>query len=329
MSRPHTSLASRSWRSHTSATGTASRSSTARSSPGGSSGARSSSSTCGPRPSTRPGTSPAPARSRSANSDANSARFRRMPMSWPTAGARTACTRTTPCVSSTARASGPDDSSTGFPSGNEPACPWLPGTETTAMAEDVLVDPEILREQVRDKYREVAVDPHRTFHFHTGRPLAARLGYEREAVDALPERAVESFAGVGNPFWLRRLQPGERVVDVGSGAGFDSFIAAGQVGSSGRVVGVDMTPEMLTKSRQTADALGLDHVEFREGLAESIPVQDSWADVVISNGVINLCADKKAVFEEIRRVLKPGGVLQFADIANGRPAPPEALRDSG
>ena len=195
------------------------------------------------------------------------------------------------------------------------------------MAEDLLVDPETLREQVRDKYREVAVDPQRTFHFHTGRPLAARLGYERQAVDALPDRAVESFAGVGNPFSLRRLQPGERVVDVGSGAGFDSFIAAGQVGSSGRVVGVDMTPEMLTKSRQTADALGLGQVEFRDGLAESIPVDDGWADAVISNGVINLCPDKKAVFEEIRRILKPGGWLQFADIANGRAVPPEALRD--
>ena len=195
------------------------------------------------------------------------------------------------------------------------------------MAEDLLVDPEVLREQVKDKYREVAVDPHRSFHFHTGRPLAARLGYESAAVDALPDRAVESFAGVGNPFSLRRLQPGECVVDVGSGAGFDSFIAAGQVGSQGRVVGVDMTPEMLKKARATAESLGLGHVEFREGLAEDIPVEDGWADVVISNGVINLCADKKAVFEEIRRVLKPGGRLQFADIANGRPVPPEALRD--
>ena len=195
------------------------------------------------------------------------------------------------------------------------------------MPEDLLVDPKTLREQVRDKYREVAVDPHRTFHFHTGRPLAARLGYEQAAVDALPDRAVESFAGVGNPFSLRRLQEGERVVDVGSGAGFDSFIAAGQVGQSGRVVGVDMTPEMLTKSRATVEALGFNHVEFREGLAESLPVEDGWADAVISNGVINLCADKQAVFTDIRRVLRPGGWLQFADIANGRPVPPEALRD--
>ena len=195
------------------------------------------------------------------------------------------------------------------------------------MPEGLLVDPETLREQVRDKYREVAVDPHRSSHFHTGRQLAARLGYEPRAVDALPDRAVESFAGVGNPFSLRRLEPGERVVDVGSGAGFDSFIAAGQVGESGHVVGVDMTPEMLTKSRATAEALGFDHVEFRDGLAESLPVEDGWADAVISNGVINLCADQQAVFTDIRRVLKPGGWLQFADIANGRPVPPEALRD--
>jgi arsenite methyltransferase len=195
------------------------------------------------------------------------------------------------------------------------------------MAEDLLVDPDQLREQVRGKYREVAVDPGGGFHFHTGRSLAARLGYEAAASGALPDRAVESFAGVGNPFSLRRLAPGEKVVDVGSGAGFDSFIAVGQVGSGGRVIGVDMTAEMLAKSRQTAEALGLAHVEFREGLAESLPVADGWADVVISNGVINLCADKQAVFAEIFRVLRPGGRLQFADIANGRPVPAAALRD--
>ncbi len=139
--------------------------------------------------------------------------------------------------------------------------------------------------------------------------------------------AVESLAGVANPFSLRRLEPGERVVDVGSGAGFDSFHAAWQVGDTGQVVGVDMIPEMLKKSRETAEALGLRRVEFCEGFAEQLPVEDSWADVVISNGVINLCADKRAVFEEIRRVLRPGGWLQFADIANGRPVPLEALRD--
>jgi arsenite methyltransferase len=192
---------------------------------------------------------------------------------------------------------------------------------------DVDVDVDVLRAQVRDKYREVALEPHATFHFHTGRPLARRLGYDSAAVDALPDRAVESFAGVGNPFSLRHLQPGEQVVDIGSGAGFDSFIAAGQVGAAGRVIGVDMTPEMLDKSRTTAAELSIEHVEFREGFAEALPVDDGWADAVISNGVINLCADKRAVFTEIWRVLHPGGWVQFADIANGRPVPTEALRD--
>jgi SAM-dependent methyltransferase len=193
--------------------------------------------------------------------------------------------------------------------------------------EELVVDPEQLREQVREKYREVALEPRASFHFHTGRPLAARLGYDDEIVAALPDRAVESFAGVGNPFSLRRIEPGERVVDIGSGAGFDSFVAASLVGRTGQVVGIDMTLEMLEKSRATAKELGFDHVEFREGLAEAVPVDDGSADVVISNGVINLCADKRAVFEEVHRVLRPGGQLQFADIANGRPVPPEALRD--
>ncbi len=195
------------------------------------------------------------------------------------------------------------------------------------MRQDGLVDPGTLREQVRQKYREVALAPDGSFHFHTGRPLAGRLGYDPATVVALPDRAVESFAGVGNPFELRRLQPGEKVVDIGSGAGFDSFVAATQVGATGQVVGVDMTPEMLVKSRETAAQLGLDQVEFREGLAEALPVDDGWADTVISNGVINLCPDKQAVFVEIRRVLRPGGWLQFADIANGRPVPVAALRD--
>jgi SAM-dependent methyltransferase len=192
---------------------------------------------------------------------------------------------------------------------------------------ELLVDPEALREQVRGKYREVAVDPGASFHFHTGRYLARRLGYQDDLMAALPDRAVESFAGVANPFSLHPLAAGEKVVDIGSGAGFDSFVAAGQVGPGGQVVGVDMTGEMLAKSRETAAALGLAQVEFREGLAEALPVPDGWADVVISNGVINLCADKQTVFAEIHRVLRPGGRLQFADIANGQPVPEGALRD--
>ena len=191
---------------------------------------------------------------------------------------------------------------------------------------DLLVNPDVLRDQVRAKYREVTTDPDGAFHFHTGRPLAARLGYPAATVDPLPDAVVEPFAGVGNPFAPGPLEGGERVVDVGSGGGFDTVVAAGQVGPEGRVVGVDMTDEMLDRARAAAASLGLEHVEFRGGLAEALPVPDDWADVVISNGVINLCADKAAVFREIRRVLRPAGRLQFADIATGRPVPEEAMR---
>jgi arsenite methyltransferase len=189
------------------------------------------------------------------------------------------------------------------------------------------VDVDALRAEVQAKYRAVAAEPTAEYHFHTGRKLALKLGYDAHVVDALPDVAVESFAGVANPFSIRPLEAGERVVDIGSGAGFDTFVAAAKVTETGAVIGVDMTPEMLAKSRRTAAELGLAHVEFREGLAEALPIDDEWADVVISNGVINLCADKRAVFQEIRRVLRPGGTLQFADIANGKPVPPQALRD--
>ena len=195
------------------------------------------------------------------------------------------------------------------------------------MSPQTLVDAERLRAEVREKYRAVATEPDAGYHFHTGRGLAARLGYDPRLVDVLPDVAVESFAGVANPFALRTPLLGERVVDVGSGAGFDSFVAAAHVGPAGQVVGVDMTAEMLAKSRATAERLGLTNVQFHEGLAEQLPVPDGWADAVISNGVINLCADKWTVFGEIFRVLRPGGVLQFADIANGRPVPPEAIAD--
>ena len=193
------------------------------------------------------------------------------------------------------------------------------------MSETTPVDAAALREEVKKKYRDVAVAPNATYHFHTGRPLAKRLGYDTAAVDVMPDEAVESFAGVANPFSLRELQVGERVVDLGSGAGFDCFFAADKVGPHGRVVGVDMTEEMLAKSRKTAQSMGLTNVEFRAGILEELPVEDGWADVVISNGVINLCADKQRVFSEIRRVLRPGGHLQFADIANGREVPAGAV----
>jgi arsenite methyltransferase len=195
------------------------------------------------------------------------------------------------------------------------------------MKPELPVDPRILRDEVKDKYREVAKDPHGNYHFHTGRRLAQQLGYDRSVVDGMPDSAVESFAGVANPFSLRRLQAGERVLDAGSGGGFDCFIAATQVGSTGRVVGVDMLDEMLTRSRAAAKEMGLSNVEFREGILEEMPVEDGWADVVTSNGVINLCADKKQVFKEIWRVLRPGGYLQFADIANGKPVPESAIRN--
>jgi arsenite methyltransferase len=195
------------------------------------------------------------------------------------------------------------------------------------MSQTMPVDTDALRDQVRAKYREVAVTPNATYHFHTGRTAAARCGYDPAIVDALPDRAVESFAGVANPFALRTPEVGERVVDAGAGAGFDSFVAAQYVGAGGTVVGIDMTADMLEKARGTATVLGARNVEFRKDLVESMPVEDGWADVVISNGVFNLSPDKAAVFAEVRRVLRPGGHLQFADIANGRPVPPEALRD--
>jgi len=197
------------------------------------------------------------------------------------------------------------------------------GAVTTT--EGLAVEPEALRASVREKYREVALHPGGAFHFHTGRPLAALLGYAPDLVDRLPDRAVESFAGVANPFSMCPLGQGDRVIDIGSGGGFDSFVAAHLVGSEGRVVGVDMTPEMLEKSRETARLLGLAYVEFREGIAEELPVDDGWADVVISNGVLNLVADKDQIFAEIFRVLRPGGRLQFADIAVGGTVPAEAV----
>jgi len=187
------------------------------------------------------------------------------------------------------------------------------------------IDIQELRAEIQVKYSEVVDTPHADFHFHTGRFLANHLGYHSELVDPLPDAAVESFAGIANPFHHRALEPGEKVADLGSGAGFDSFLAAAAVGESGHVVGIDMTHEMLDKSRKTAADIGADNVEFREGYLEALPIEDGWADVVISNGVFNLCPDKRAAFDEAWRVLRAGGVIQFADIANGRAVPEEAM----
>lgn len=188
------------------------------------------------------------------------------------------------------------------------------------------VDTDQVRQAIQDEYAEVARSPQQGFHFHTGRPLARLLGYEEAWLEGIPEGSLESFAGTGNPFSLGALQPGQRVVDVGSGAGFDSLIAARMVGPHGQIIGVDMTPAMLEKARRSAASAGLANVEFREGYAETLPVLDSWADVVISNGVLNLAPDKIAALTEMARALKPGGRLQIGDILVQKPVPMSAKR---
>ena len=186
------------------------------------------------------------------------------------------------------------------------------------------VDLDALRAAVQEEYEVVASEPQRGFHFHTGRPLAALLGYESEWLEGIDEGSIESFAGTGNPFSMGELGAGERVVDVdvGCGAGIDSLIAAKMVGPAGAVVGVDMTVAMLEKARTAAD--GVDNMEFRQGFGEEIPVPDGWADVVISNGVLNLMPDKARALAEMARVLKPEGRLQLGDILVDRPVPENA-----
>jgi arsenite methyltransferase len=194
------------------------------------------------------------------------------------------------------------------------------------LREEQGLDVGTLREAIREEYAEVANYPTKGFHFHTGRPLARILEYRDEWLEGIPESSIESFAGTGNPFSLGELSPGERVVDVGCGAGMDSLIAGKMVGPEGHVIGVDMTPLMLEKARAAAEEGELGNVEFHQSYAEELPVPDGWADVVISNGVLNLMPDKAAVLEEMGRVLKPDGRLQIGDILVQKAVPESAKR---
>jgi arsenite methyltransferase len=196
------------------------------------------------------------------------------------------------------------------------------------MSELRTLDTHDLEQRVKEMYREVAEEPSKEFHFETGRALAERLGYPGDELDAIPAEAIDSFAGVGYYFDLARVHPGETVVDLGSGSGMDSFLAAGQVGETGRVVGIDMTEAQLTKARRLADQDGFANVEFVEAHIEQLPLADGSADVVISNGVINLAPDKARVFAEAARVLRPGGRLALADIVTSVQLPGRVTCDA-
>jgi arsenite methyltransferase len=179
---------------------------------------------------------------------------------------------------------------------------------------EIPVDVGVLREEIRKTYTGVSTDQDREFVFPTGRAWARELGYPEPELSRVPDATVESFAGVAN-FWpLGRIEPGATVLDLGCGAGTDLLIAAQMIGPQGRAIGVDMTPSMLERARASARAMGLDNVETHESLIESLPVDDASVDAVISNGVIDLVPDKDAVLDEIDRVLRPGGRLQFADV---------------
>jgi arsenite methyltransferase len=183
------------------------------------------------------------------------------------------------------------------------------------------LDTSELKQRVQRMYEEVALEPEHEFHFETGRALAERLGYAPADLDRIPAAAIDSFAGVGYFLDLAALQPGETVLDLGSGSGMDSFLAANQVGPDGRVIGVDMTTAQLGKARQLADEDGFAMTDFRESYIETPPVDDGSVDCVISNGVINLSPDKPAVFAAAARSLRPGGRLALADIVTEHQLP--------
>lgn len=188
------------------------------------------------------------------------------------------------------------------------------------------LDVELLKSEIRKTYASVSEDPERDFIFPTGRAWAEDLGYPQELAQ-VPDSAAESFAGVANPFSLGRLEPGERVLDLGSGAGTDSLVAAQMVGPEGSVRGIDMTPEMLSKARAAAAEMGATNVDFVEAEADTLPFPDGSFDVVISNGVIDLIPEKDAVFAEIQRVLAPGGRIQVADVTIQKPVSEEGRRN--
>jgi SAM-dependent methyltransferase len=181
-------------------------------------------------------------------------------------------------------------------------------------AAETPVDVDVLRDEIRKTYTDVSTAPEQEFIFPTGRAWAQELGYPEPELARIPEGTVESFAGVANHWTLGRIEPGSVVVDLGCGAGTDLLIAAQMTGPTGRVIGVDMTPTMLERARQSATEMGLRNVELHESLIEALPLDDASVDVVISNGVIDLVPDKDAVFDEIDRVLRPGGRLQLADV---------------
>jgi arsenite methyltransferase len=194
------------------------------------------------------------------------------------------------------------------------------------MAVEVEIDVEVLKSEIKKAYASVSQEPEKDFIFPTGRLWAEDLGYPVELAN-VPETAVGSFAGVANPWQLGRLAPGERVLDLGSGAGTDSLVAAQMVGEHGHVTGIDMTPEMLAKARAATDEMGATNVEFVESEAEHLPFPDATFDVVISNGVIDLIPDKDAVFAEISRVLAQGGRIQIADVTIQNPVSAEGRRN--